>query len=131
MVTVTPEEIANQWRPLSPAETTVVPGLAGQAWVRMLAHPRLRDLEPKLAAQPPTVNEATVKSVIASMIIRVLKNPDSARQISKAHDDWSRSQTLDSSISTGELYVNDYELDLLDPPPEYPEYGMYVISLGG
>lgn len=131
MVTVTPEEIANQWRPLSPAETTVVPGLAEQAWVRILAHPRLRDLETKLAAQPSTVSEATVKSVIASMIIRVLKNPDSARQISKAHDDWSRSQTLDSSISTGELYVNDYELDLLDPPPEYSTPGMYVISLGG
>lgn len=131
MVTVTAQEVANQWRPLSPAENAVVAGLTEQAWVRLLAHPRLRDLEAKLAADPPTVREATVKSVLASMIIRVLKNPDSARQISKAHDDWSRSQTLDSSISTGELYVNDYELNLLDPPPEYPEHGMYVMSLGG
>ncbi|MFC3299634.1 hypothetical protein FJV46_10675 [Arthrobacter agilis] len=131
MVTITAQDIANQWRPLSPAETAVVPGLAEQAWVRMLAHPRLSDLEAKLDANPPTVSVATVKSVIASMVIRVLKNPESARQISKSHDDWSRSQTLDSSISTGELYVNDRELDLLDPPPEYSTPGMFVIPLGG
>jgi hypothetical protein len=131
MVTVTPEEIADQWRPLSTAETAVVPGLAGQAWVRILAHPRLLNLEERLAATPATVRAETVQSVLASMIIRVLKNPNSARQISKSHDDWSRSQTLDSTVSTGELYVNDYELDLLDPPPEYSQPGMYVISLGG
>lgn len=131
MVTITHEDIAGQWRPLSAAEQAVVQGLAAQAWVRMLAHPRLRDLEDRLAANPPTVHTDTVQSVLASMVIRVLKNPDSARQISKSHDDWSRSQTLDSSISTGELYVNEAELSLLDPPAQYPEHGMFVISLGG
>lgn len=131
MITVTPQEIQNQWRPLSTAESGVIPGLSGEAWVRILAHPRSRDIEAKVAANPQLVSEATVKSVLASMIIRVLKNPDSARQISKSHDDWSKSQTLDSSISTGELYINDRELDLLDPLPEYYEQGMYIVSLGG
>lgn len=131
MVAVTADDIENQWRPLKAAEARVVSGKSADAWTRILAHPRSRDIEDKLSVVPQVVAEATVKSVMVSMIVRVLKNPDSHRQISKSADDWSKSATLDKSVSTGEMYLTDYELDLLDPPPLIPEYGAYVVSLGG
>lgn len=131
MVSVTVEQIENEWRPLKASEKATIPGRSAAAWTRILAHPRGRDVEDKLAADPPVVTEATVQSVMISMIVRVLKNPESARTVSKSHDDWSKALTLDSSVSTGELYLTDYELDLIDPPPMYPEYGLYVIPLGG
>lgn len=131
MITVNALEIENEWRPLKPAEKAIIPGKSQAAWTRILAHPRGRDIEEKMAAVPPVVAEQTVRSVMISMIVRVLKNPESARTISKGHDDWTKGLTLDSSVSTGELYLTEYELDLIDPPPLYPEYGMYVVPLGG
>lgn len=129
MPEVTAEDIAGAWRPLSEAEKQVIPGYSSRAWTRIKAS--VLDIEDKLAARPPVVTEATVQDVMVSMIIRVLKNPDSARQISKSADDWSKSITVDASVSTGELYLTAYELELLNPVGKLPEYGMYVVSLGG
>lgn len=126
-VNVTAEQIASVWRPLSAAEADLVPGLSNQAWIRMLT---LRpDLKTDMGAGK--IKESSVASAMISMIIRVLKNPDSVRQLSKSYDDWSKSQTFDSSVSTGELYVNDHELALITPVSEVPERGAYTVSLWG
>lgn len=129
MVDVTAANISGSWRPLSAAEERVVPGFSKRAWTRIKA--TVPDIEDKLAATPAVVTAETVQDVMVSMIIRVLKNPDSARQISKSADDWSKSITVDASVSTGELYLTAYELELLNPVGKLPEYGMYVVSLGG
>jgi len=126
-VSVTPEDIAGVWRPLSEAEETIVPGLANQAWIRMLV-PR-PDLEAQITEG--AVAAESVASAMISMIIRVLKNPDSVRQLAKSYDDWSRSQTFDSSVSTGELYVNEHELALITPRPTVQPAGAYSVSLWG
>lgn len=131
MVDITVADIENVWRPLRESEKTTVPGKSADAWTRILAD--VADIEEKLNADPPTVTVGTVKSVMISMVVRVLKNPDSMRQLSKSVDDWSKSGTLDNSVSSGELYLTDYELKLLNPraPQDIPDYGMYVVPLGG
>ncbi|WP_309080281.1 hypothetical protein [Zhihengliuella sp.] len=126
-VSITAPDITGVWRPLSDREAGIVPGLSTQAWVRLLD--KRPDLEGLIAAGTITVD--SVKSAMVSMVIRVLKNIDSVRTISNSYDDWSESQTLDSSISTGELYVNDHELGLVTPASTVPEYGAYSVSLWG
>ncbi|MEV8180327.1 hypothetical protein [Specibacter sp. NPDC078692] len=130
-IVITAQDIENEWRPLKPRESNTIASKSATAWTRVVAD--TADIVAKLEAAPQLVATATVKSVMVSMIIRVLKNPDSARQQSRAVDDWSKSQTLDTSISTGEMYVSEYEHGLLNPKPvsEAPEYGAYVVSLGG
>ncbi|ALE91824.1 hypothetical protein AOC05_04965 [Arthrobacter alpinus] len=88
------------------------------------------DIEAKLTAIPPLVTEAVVREVMVSMIIRVFKNPDSLRTLSEGIDDRTESSTLDNSVSTGEMYVSESELALLRPLV-IPEFGMYVLGLGG
>lgn len=128
-VQVTAEEIENEWRPLSEAERSTIAGKSASAWTRIKAD--TWDIEGKLEAVPALVSVATVKSVIVSMIVRALKNPQSARSISKSADDWSKAVTLDTSVSTGELYVSEYEHGLLNPRSPIPQYGAYVVGLGG
>lgn len=128
-VAVTYGDIESEWRPLSAAERATVAGKSATAWTRIKAD--TRDIEDKLNAVPQIVDTATVKSVMVSMIVRVLKNPDNARQISKSADDWSKSVTLDTSVSSGEMYVSEYEHGLLNPSTGVPDYGMYVVGLGG
>lgn len=126
-VAVTPADIEGRWRPLTTAETATIPGKSEDAWTRIVA--TVPALEEHLAAE--LVSEATVKSVMVSMIVRVLKNPDSVRTHQESIDDSSESRTLDSAVSTGELYVTDYEIGLLTPATGVPSYGMYVVGLGG
>lgn len=122
-VSVTKADIEKVWRPLTTEETTVVPGLSDRAWIRIVA--KLPDV------YESGIDEAIIQDVMVSMIIRVLKNPDSARIISESIDDSTDSRTLDSAISSGEMYVSADELAMLTPAPIAPIYGMYVIGLGG
>jgi len=126
-VVINSEDIASVWRPLSEAEAAIVPGLSNQAWIRLL-DPR-PDLEDHLTDSK--VSPESVASAMISMVIRVLKNPDSVRQLAKSYDDWSRSQTFDNSVSTGELYVNEHELALVTPKPAVQTAGAYSVSLWG
>lgn len=123
-VSVTQADIEKVWRPLTTEESSIVPGLSDSAWIRIVA------AVPALADTPLPVTEATVRDVIVSMIVRVFKNPDSARIISESIDDHILAKTLDTAISSGELYVSAHEIALLTPHV-VPVYGMYVVGLGG
>lgn len=122
-VNVTKDAIEKVWRPLTDQESALVAGLSDRAWLRILA-------------KVPGVYESgialeVIQDVMVSMIIRVLKNPDSARVISESIDDSTDSRTLDAAISSGEMYITADELAMLQPPPAAPVYGVYVIGLGG
>lgn len=54
----------------------------------------------------------TVAGVIEDMVLRVARNPNGYRQVSI--DDYNR--TIDTALSTGQLYISDQEADLLAPP---------------
>lgn len=132
-VSVTQADIEKVWRHLTPAEAATVQGLSNSAWIRVVATvpgiESFMDVVPP--ATEPLVPMEAVQDVMASMIIRVLKNPDSARIISESIDDYTDGRTLDAAISSGELYVSAFEVQMLTPAPAVPFYGMYVMGLGG
>lgn len=99
-VFVTPEDVAAGWRPLTEAETGAAEELILRATVLLGVK------VPNLDAKP----DAIVKLVIESMVRRVLKNPDGYRIRNESIDDYTDGGTIDSSLSTGELYVSDEEL---------------------
>lgn len=127
-VSVVRADIEQVWRPLSTEEAALVPGLSSKAWRRVLAH--FPDMDASVTFAPPAtdplVSPDLVKDVMVSMIIRVLKNPDSVR--SDSIDD--HTTTLDMSISSGEMYLSAEEIALLTARL-VPVYGMYVLGLGG
>lgn len=122
-VSVTQTAIEKVWRPLSPEEAAIVPGLSGSAWLRIVAK------VPNIDSSG--VLEEIIQDVMVWMIIRVLKNPESVRILTESIDDYSNAKTLDSAISSGELYISAAELAMLTPVPDVPQYGMYVLGLGG
>jgi len=132
-VSVTQADIEKVWRPLTPAEAATVAGLSGSAWLRIVGTvPGIASfMDVTAPATEPLVPLEVVQDVMVSMIVRVFKNPESARIISESIDDYTDGRTLDAAISSGELYVSAFELTMLTPPPVVPIYGMYVMGLGG
>ena len=132
-VSVTQADIEKVWRPLTADEAALVPGLSNRAWLRIQA--RFPDIETTTAPVPPAteplVSTELVADVMASMIVRVLKNPESLRVRSESIDDHTDAATLDAAISSGEMYLTADEIALLTPVPIAPVYGMYVMGLGG
>jgi len=132
-IAVAQADIEKVWRPLATDEAALIPGLSNRAWLRIKA--RFPDIEVTTSVVPPAVDPLVsvdiVKDVMASMIVRVLKNPGSLRTRSESIDDHTDAATLDAAISSGEMYLTADEAALLTPAPIAPIYGMYVIGLGG
>ena len=102
-VAVLPEDVAAGWRPLTDAEVSVAEAQITEALVLLSAE------VPTLAAQ----SEDIVKLVVVKMVRRVLKNPEGFRIRNESIDDYTEGGTVDSSLSTGELYVSSQELKWL------------------
>ena len=100
MIQVTAEDVAAGWRSLSEAEVVTANGLLQEA--QILLKIEVSDL----AAKDPDV----VKLAAVRMVRRVLKNPDGLRVRNESIDDYSEGGTVDSALSTGELYVSGQEL---------------------
>lgn len=60
-----------------------------------------------------SLSAATVRSVVARMVRRVMMNPEGARQRAQSIDDYSESVTVDSSLSSGEMFISARELKRL------------------
>ena len=103
----TAADVAARWRPLSEAETTVATTLLDDAWLMLVG--RLPSLEDNIEAA--TVSEANVVRVLATMVLRVLKNPDG--KLEESVDDYRYRR--DSAMSAGLLYVTPDELADLTP----------------
>lgn len=80
----------------------------------LLAEIRLSigDLD-KLAEDPNY--QSTLKRVISASVKRVLDNPRGLRQMSISIDDYTRSETIDSTSSAGLLYLTGDEWSQLVP----------------
>lgn len=132
-IAVAQADIEKVWRPLATDEAALIPGLSNKAWTRIKA--RFPDIEVTTSIVPPALEPVisvdVVQDVMGSMIIRVLKNPDSLRIRSESIDDHTDAATLDAAISSGEMYLTADEIALLTPAPVAPVYGMYVMGLGG
>jgi hypothetical protein len=120
-VYVRPEDVAAGWRPLTDAEAVTVEGLSAEAMVILGVE------VPDLGAQ----DESVVRLVAAKMIRRVLKNPDGYRIRNESIDDYQDGGTIDSALSTGELYASEKELGWLGVQPASEKKRAFEIRLGG
>lgn len=100
-------DLESRWRPLSAQETINGQTFLDDVW-RMLRR-RLPDLETRIAADED-LREDVVR-VMATAVLRVMKNPDGKRQESIDDYSWTR----DQAVSAGLLYVSEDEWADLDP----------------
>ena len=97
------------WRPLGPDEIAGAAAWLDAAWaVLKIESP---GIEQRVDAG--TIDPAVVRTVMCSMVLRVLRNPDGRRQGAESIDDYSTSWTLDDRVSSGALYVSPIELGWL------------------
>jgi hypothetical protein len=97
------------WRPLSDAETVQAAGLLSEASSIVLEIPAVAS-----RVTAGLVPDATLKSVVVRMVLRVLLNPQRLTQFSTTVDDVSRSGTYEAGlVPAGELVVSPNELDRL------------------
>ena len=107
----TSDDVVARWRPLSAEETTVANTLLEDAWVMLKRHATRRevDLEDQILTDDDLFAE--VVRVMATAVLRVLKNPDG--KVQEAGDDYS--YTRGSGDADGSLKFTDDELDDLLP----------------
>jgi len=103
MVVVTPDDVAAGWRPLSDAEVLTAQGLIAEALVLLTV------AVPGFASK----DEGVARLVVSRMVRRVMKNPDGYRIRNESIDDYTDGGTVDSALSTGELYASTDELGWL------------------
>lgn len=121
MIYVRPEDVAAGWRPLTDGEIVTAQGLIDEATVL------LRVLVPNV----DSLDEALTRFVAVRMIRRVMKNPEGYRVRNESIDDYSDGGTIDSALSTGELYASDQELGWLGIKPASETKRAFEIRLGG
>ena len=105
----TTADLVSRWRPLSAQEDTNGTTFLEDAW-RILKR-RLPDLEADIAADGTGELAAETVRVMATAVLRVMKNPDGKRQESIDDYSWLR----DKAVSAGLLYFSDDEIDELIP----------------
>lgn len=120
----TTEDLEARWRPLSAQEEVNGETFLEDAW-RMLRR-RITTLEADIADDTSGDLEAEVVRVMATAVLRVMKNPDGKRQ--EAIDDYSWS--LDQAVSAGLLYFTDDELNELIVDNSGPSGAFSVDLLG-
>jgi hypothetical protein len=105
-------DVEARWRTLSDQETLNAEVFLEDAWVmlkRRMALLEVADFEDSLDDDADL--KADVVRILATAVLRVLKNPDGKRQESIDDYTW----TLDQAVSAGLLYFTDDELDSLVP----------------
>lgn len=108
----TTADVVARWRPLSAQETTNAQTFLDDAWVMLKRRMELlgvTDFEDRIDADADFAAE--VIRILATAVLRVMKNPDGKSRESIDDYSWSR----DEAVSSGLLYFTDDELDALVP----------------
>jgi hypothetical protein len=103
----TTDDLESRWRPLSVQETTNAQTFLDDAW--LMLRRRFPGLADDVLVDADLAAEAV--RVMATAVLRVLKNPDGMRQESIDDYSWTR----DQAVSAGLLYFADGEFDALYP----------------
>lgn len=102
-VVVLPSDVAAGWRPLTAAEDLIATGLIAEAITLLTV------TVPGFDAKDPGI----ARLVVSRMVRRVMKNPDGYRVRNESIDDYTEGGTVDSALSTGELYASTDEMGWL------------------
>lgn len=90
---------------------------------------RIPDVDDQVAASEDFAK--TVKRVIAGTIKRVLDNPKGLRQSTVSVDDYSRTETVDTTGSSGKLQLSDDDWDDLLPASSGDSFSIRFIPSPG
>lgn len=90
---------------------------------------RIPDVDDQVAASADFAK--TVKRVIAGTIKRVLDNPKGLRQSTVSVDDYSRTETVDTTGSSGKLQLSDDDWDDLMPAASGDSFSIRLIPTPG
>lgn len=103
------------WRPVTdPTEIALVLGWIGEASQEIRDNvPAVMGLDVDARIADGSLSQATVRSIVARMVRRVMLNPTGVRQQSVSMEDYVQSSTIDSTLSKGELYISDSEMKRL------------------
>ena len=108
------QDVVSIWRPLSDAEVLVCVAWIDQASQQVRDEvPDVDGLDVDERVAAGSLSPDTVRSVVARMVLRVLRNPEGARQRSQTVDDYSESITVDGSLSSGEMFISAREMSRL------------------
>lgn len=121
-VPVDVEAIASRWRALTPDEAAIAPAIVADA------QDIVEDALISAGVTSAPTDERWMRAytrVVASMVIRVLKNPDSL--LTETVDDYTYRR--DSAISAGALYLGGSELSDLIPIGARRRRGAFSITL--
>lgn len=121
-VDVEQRDVESRWRTLTPAEASIADTVIEDA--QDILESAAEDLGLEFASTPRS--ERTYKRIVASMVIRVLKNPDGL--LSETIDDYTYRR--DSAVSAGALYASASEVDQLRAPTGRARRGAFSIRLG-
>lgn len=106
----TPVDVAARWRPLSTEETNLAATLLDDAWVMLKGHAARRDTDIEDKITTDNDLRSGVVRILATAVLRVLKNPEG--KVQESGDDYS--YTRGSGDADGTLKFTDDELgDLL------------------
>lgn len=106
-----PTDVAGLWRPLTDAETTVAMTLIDYA--SRIVRASVQEIDERITAG--TLDAELVAHVVASMVVRFMRNPDGKRSGTKSIDDYTTSWTYDQVVSSGHLVLLPAEASLLAP----------------
>lgn len=104
-------DVIARWRPLSDQETTNAETFLADAWVMLKRRMSIEDVDIEALIADDVDLRADVVRVLASAVLRVMKNPDGKSRESIDDYSWQR----DEALSAGLLYFTDDELDGLIP----------------
>jgi hypothetical protein len=106
------DDLVSRWRTLTAQETTNGTTFLADAWglLKRIYLRRGEDLDALVATDDDGFADEVVR-ILATAVLRVMKNPDGKRQESIDDYSWTR----DESVSSGLLYFTDDELDGLIP----------------
>ena len=90
---------------------------------------RIPDVDAQVAASEDFAK--TVKRVIAGAIKRVLDNPKGLRQSTVSVDDYSKTETVDTTGSSGKLQLSEDDWDDLLPASSGDSFSIRLIATPG
>lgn len=130
--TVEVKDLTDRWRPLTPEEEVTAPQRLADAQAEINTELRLRGVTgtPTFADQDELDEWVTLyKATVVAAVRRYMVNPEGWLEEREEIDDYGRTRRRDSSVSTGNLYFNDTEIDKL-VPRRRRKRGSFTIRLG-
>ncbi|HRE03084.1 MAG TPA: Gp19/Gp15/Gp42 family protein [Ilumatobacteraceae bacterium] len=119
--------VEQAWRALTPTEQAQADHYLALA--SALIRHEFASIDARVAADPAGLG-VLVKGVTVEMVKRVLINPEGLRSVQESIDDYSRTMTRDSSMSSGGLFLTDLERTLLTPTSRRGAFSIAPVDEG-